>query len=712
MTYSRSLRIKQGDIRVAARGNPFSFSTLAVAIAASLAHSALSAQELEHREEHLEEIVVTSTLHRSRADTVLPVNLLAGEELREKLGATLGATLSEQVGVNSANFGPGVGAPVIRGQSANRVQVLQGGIGNIDASSVSPDHANSLEPALATRIEVVRGPATLLYGNGAIGGVVNVIDGRIPTALPSETRAMLETRHNGVSDQQVSVGMLEGAAGNVAWHVDGVYRESNLVEIPGYAQNAAIVDFDDPTALAEYEEGHGVVNNTSSRSNAQSLGGSWIFDEGYFGIAYNRLDNLYGIPEGTHGAHDEAGDGGEEVGISIDMQQERVDVEFELPLTGIFSEVHGRIGLVDYQHVELEGAESGTRYEQDGIEGRVAVHQSELDGHQGVVGLQVSTREFSALGEEAFIPQTDISTLALFTVQSLDIGALLYETGARIERQTFDQIGSCDNTESSVSGSASALWRFREDSNAVVSVSHSQRAATVDERYSNIQSDCSELPLDLLIAHAATQRLEVGLPSAQKERATNIELGLRKHAGELTGELNVFYNSIGDYIYLADTELEHAGVPVARYRQEDATFVGAEAQLSMPVRRSGDHLSELSLFADYVRAELDTSGDVPRIPPLRAGVELKHSHLNWQAKLRWQEVKEQNKIAFGELPSASYSLLTVYADWHVDFGRQETLIFLRGTNLLDEEIREHPSFLKEVSPAAGRSWELGVRVNF
>ncbi|MBL4820039.1 MAG: TonB-dependent receptor [Gammaproteobacteria bacterium] len=198
------------------------------------------AAELEHEDQAVEEIIVTSTLHRSRADTALTVNILAGEELREKVGATLGDTLQDQIGVTIASFGPGVGAPVIRGHGANRVQVLQGGVGNIDASSISADHSSSLEPSLAERIEVLRGPATLLYGNGAIGGVVNVIDNRIPTSLPDSIGGLIETRNNSASDQQVSVVKLEGAAGQLAWHLDGIYRDSNDVEVKGFAINPTI----------------------------------------------------------------------------------------------------------------------------------------------------------------------------------------------------------------------------------------------------------------------------------------------------------------------------------------------------------------------------------------------------------------------------------------------------------------------------------------
>ena len=239
----------------------------------------LVAQELEHSEPNIEEMIVTSTLHRSRADTAMPVNILAGEELREKVAATLGEMLQDQVGVTTASFGVGVGSPVIRGQGGNRVQVLQGGVGNIDASAISADHANSLEPALAERIEVIRGPATLLYGNGAIGGVVNVIDNRIPTSVPTAVTGIVESRYNSASDQQVTVGRLEGGAGNIAWHLDGVYRESNDVEIPGFAVNPKTVAIADEEELEELLESRGRIPNSSTRANTQTFGASWVFDE-------------------------------------------------------------------------------------------------------------------------------------------------------------------------------------------------------------------------------------------------------------------------------------------------------------------------------------------------------------------------------------------------------------------------------------------------
>jgi iron complex outermembrane recepter protein len=679
----------------------------------SLLSFGLAAAELEHADPAIEEVIVTSTLHRSRADTALPVNILSGEELREKAAATLGETLQDQVGVTVASFGAGVGAPVIRGQSANRVQVLQGGIGNIDASSISADHANSLEPALAERIEVLRGPATLLYGNGAIGGVVNVIDNRIPTRQPGAITGLIESRNNSASDQQVSVLKLEGGAGQFAWHVDGIYRDSNDVEVSGFAINPAIIDPGDEAQRQALLDSRGKLANSNSQASVKTLGASWILDAGYVGFSFNQLANEYGIPGGIpqSGAEGPAAEGG---GTRIVMQQDRVDMELVLPLSGWFKEVHGRASAVDYQHAEVEGSgEIGTLFEQDGVEGRFVFHLDTRGSHDGVLGLHFSHREFSALGEEAFIPATDIDSAALFTVHSIDVANMTYEVGARAERQSLDQLsGHCSDAQTSWSESASAIWHFREDTNLIFALAHSQRSATVEELYSNIDTSCGELPRQRLVSHAATQRLEIGNPNARKEGASNIELGLRKHLGAVTGELNLFYNDIADYIFLFDTGVFEQGVELARYVQEDAAFRGFEAEVNFPLFRSGAHLSELSLFSDYVLAEFDRSGYVPRIPPLRFGGELRHSHLNWQAKLRWTEVQKQSDTGLNESASKGYSLLNFYADYHLPLGDREGMLFFKLNNLLDESIRSHTSLLKGIAPSAGRGVELGLRFEF
>lgn len=706
-----------------------SFKTRVLCAAVATACAPFTYGQDIHTDEVIDEIIVTSSLQQTRAETALPVNVLSGEALRERAASTLGETLKELVGVNSASFGTGVGRPIIRGQTGNRVQVLQGGLSNIDASSISPDHANSVEAVLAERIEVIRGPATLLYGNGAIGGVVNVIDNRIPSSVPEAFTGLVETRNDSASDQQTTVLKLEAGAGAFAFHLDGTYRESNNTTIDGFAVNPRTVDIDDEEALEQLLDSKGRIDNSSTRAHANTGGFSWSFDGGYIGASVGHSRSNYGLPSAAHAHHEDEDhdeehhedeedhdDHEEEGGIRIAMQQDRYDFEGLRELNGFFSQVQGKFSVVDYQHAEIEGnGEIGTVYASEGSEGRFTLTQSPIGSLKGVSGLQLGSKTFSAIGEEAYIAETDIESLGLFSVQSLEVGDFTYEFGLRAERQRLDQAGSaCDDTTNSLSGSASALWRLRDDTNLMFALAHSQRAASVEERFSNIDNGSCAEPADPedFIAHAATQRLEIGDPTADKEQSTNIEIGVRRHLGSVTGDLNVFYNNIKDYLYVRDTGVFVDEVQIARITQEDAVFTGVEAELSLPVSQGQRHLTELSVFGDYVRARLDSNGNVPRIPPLRYGVELAHSHSDWQYKLRLTRVAKQSDVALNERSTNGYTMVNASVDYHANLLGNEFTLFGKANNLLDEEVRNHASVLKDVAPEAGRNLVLGLRFEF
>ena len=699
-------------------------SAVSAAMSTGLVTSSAQAAE-PHSDDVLDEIIVSGTLQRNRAETSLPVNVLSGEALREKAASTLGETLKELVGVNSASFGTGVGMPVIRGQSGNRVQVLQGGVSNIDAAAVSPDHANSVEAALAERIEVVRGPATLLYGNGAIGGVVNVIDNRVPTSMPDALNGLLETRHQSASDQQTSVFKLENGAGQLAWHLDGTYRASNDTRISGYAINPDTVDLTDEEAFAELLASKGFIDNSSTRAQALTGGLSWIFDGGYLGMALNRSETHYGLPTAAHHHHEphdeedhaagEPEEEGPEGGIRIAMQQERLDFEGKTPLGGFFEEANGKLSVVDYQHAEIESnGEVGTVYKNEGSEGRFTFTHRPVGNLMGVTGVQYGSKTFSALGDEAYIATTDIDSIALFTLQSIDVGDMMYEFGIRGEHQNLQQVGNCENSDSSLSGSMSGLWRAREDINLLVSVAHSQRTPTVEELYSNIDAMTCRTQDDehQLIAHAATQRLEIGNPDADKESSTNFEIGLRRHLGQVTGEVNVFYNSISDYLYMRDTGVEVDEIPIAMLTQEDANFRGLEVEFMLPIAGNDVQRTDLTLFGDYVRARFQGGGNVPQIPAKRIGAEISHAHDHWIYKLRATRVASQSDVALRESETDGYTLLNASVDYHATLFAGEATVFGKINNLLDEEIRNHTSLLKDVAPEAGRSVELGLRIEF
>jgi iron complex outermembrane receptor protein len=371
--------------------------------------------------------------------------------------------------------------------------------------------------------------------------------------------------------------------------------------------------------------------------------------------------------------------------------------------------------MVDYEHAEVEGnGEIGTVYANEGYEGRFTVSQAPRGSLMGVSGVQFGSKEFSATGEEAYIAKTDIGSFALFTVQSLEAGDMTYEIGLRGERQSLDQGGSCDTSNSTVSSSASALWRMQEDTNLLLAIAHSQRAPTVEERFSNINTTTCKPPVSDtdLVAHAATQRYEIGKPDADKEHATNIEVGLRRHRGAVTGELNFFYNNIADYLYLRDSGALVDDVEVAYVTQDDAVFRGVEAEVSFPLFSYDEAATQMTLFGDYVRARLDGDGDVPRIPAMRVGAEVTHTHNDWLYKLRATRVAKQTDVALNESETDGYTLLSASVDYHATVFGQEMTVFAQGSNLLDEEIRNHVSVLKDVAPEAGRNLVLGLRLEF
>lgn len=651
---------------------------------------------------HMEEMLVTAPLNKTSAETALPVGVLSGEELRRNAASTLGETLETQLGVGSASFGPGVGLPVIRGQSANRVRVLQDSVGTLDAAAVSPDHANSVEALVAKRIEVLRGPATLLYGNGAIGGVVNVIDNRIPEAAPASTSVAIEQRHNTVSDEDSSVFTVDGGDESWAWHIDGMYRDRNNVEIDGLA-NA------DPDAE---DNSDGFIANSSARSKGLTAGASWIGERGFIGASVSRLENNYGLPPGVHEDHGAVHE--TEADIRLDMEQTRVDVKGAWQLDGHFNRLKLRLAHNDYEHSELEitdaATEVGTTYSNEGSEARLSAEHLAIGGFEGVVGLHLIDRNFAAVGEEAFIPASDISSAALFIVESIERGAMTYEFGLRGEQQRIAPESGCSREEFSSSASASALWQATAESNLMLSLSRSQRSPSIEESYSNIDSElCQPLAEDQMVEHAATGLTEVGNPELDQELSHNLELGWHKHAGSISGELNLFYNRIEDFIYLDIAADTGTGVERADYRQRDAVFKGYEAQLAW----SANNALTLALFSDAVWASFENGGgNVPRISPQRYGLELRYARNDWSAALRNTRVRAQTDVAVDESITSAYTLLNAHLDYHLPLRSAELTLFAKADNLLNETPRNHVSFLKEAAPEAGRGVELGLRLQW
>jgi iron complex outermembrane receptor protein len=705
--------VRLRSVAAASPWSPLAF----VAVLSSFFHNTLAVADdkaAPHQHE-LEEVLVSAPDMRQRGEISQSTSVLSGDALLAAGAATLGDTLQSTPGISSASFGPGVGSPVIRGQSGNRVKVLSNNAGTADASAVSPDHANAVEPLLAEKIEIIRGPATLLYGNGAIGGVVNIIDNRIPTRRADETTGAIEQRHDTNSDQNTSVAKVDTGAGDWALHVDGVYRERNDVRIDGEAIRET-QPHDEEEEEREEEHASGYIPNTGALSKSLTIGNSWITDSGYAGIAVNRLENRYGIPPGAH--HHEVGeeeqDEGEE-NLQIDMKQTRVDAKTGWTLAQSFwKNLEVQLGYSDYEHREIENGATGTRFTNDALETRVEAAHRFNDAWHGVVGFQGSSREFAAVGDEAFIPETDGNTAGIFTVQTYRQGAWTFDAGLRAERSRLSPDGNCSRNDSSVSASTGSVWRFLRATDMTMSVSHSQRSPSIEEYYSNVdtQGCVAKNEGQQPVAHVASQRIEIGNPDLDNETANNIEWGMRQRRGRFTGSFSLFYNDVHDFIYLADSDTLVDDTQVAFYRQQAAVFKGAEFEITWHSSVNDIEHWELGLFGDAVRAEFDDGEWVPRTPPQRLGAEVGFVSVMWSARLRWTEAADQDRVFVNETETEGYSLVTLYADYHMPLAEQELTLFIKGNNLLDEEIRQSSSFIKDVAPDAGRGVEGGIRYLF
>jgi len=656
----------------------FSRHSLTVALAA--VSPLVFANSDSDSQDSAEEVIVTASPFAKSEDTVShPVNVISGEELHNAASATLGETLNGELGVTSSSFGPGVGLPVIRGQSDNRVKVMQDSVGSMDASAASPDHAVTLEPLLATKIEVLRGPAALRYGPGAIGGVVNVLDNRIPDKLPDQLTGGAELRNNSGNDETVGVVSLTGASGPIALHIDGVKRRSGDMDIPGFGP----VNPDENTPK-------GTLANTDAHAKSGSLGASYIGDEGFIGVSLNKQDNNYGVPP----------DGDEQV--RIDMHQTRYDLKGELnnPFAG-FDKLTGHLGHANYEHTEIEDGEPGTRFTNDAWEGRMELLHHHPDSQwQGAVGIQAAQSTFAAIGEEAFIPKSDISSGGIFVVEENTQGHFTYELGARgdfqkITPQNSNGEGGDSLEHHSLNLSGTATWHFTAEQQVSLGLAQAQRAPSVEELLANGP-------------HPATGSYLIGDDKLNEETSTNLELGYHWHGEQAQVSLNGFYNQFADFIYARNLHQQIDDLNGYQYSQADATFRGFEAELKLTLSDSW----QLRLFSDSVRATLDAGGDLPRITPMRAGSELSFDQNHWSGGLTITHAQRQSHPGDGETETAGYTKVDARVSYDFTSGDTHYTLFTKASNLTDEEIRNATSYLRNIAPEAGRSLQVGLRVGF
>lgn len=662
-------------------------------------------------------IIVSDPLGRSQNAVAAGVVVLDGEELQRRSESTLGETLDGIPGINSDTFGGGASRLVIRGQTAPRVKVLSEGAGLFDASDVSPDHAIPVEPMLLDGIEILRGPSALVYGGGAIGGAVNLLDSKIPTHVPENgIEGMIDLR-GGIGDGELSgAGGVTVGAGNIALRLEAAHRDIDDYRVPYYVPPSHAGHDHDHDHGHEDAEGFSRLPGSFNRASTVTLGGSWIGADGYIGVAYTERRSRYGLPghsheyddchpHGTslhcgghgHGDHDhdhEHDHAAAHIPV-VDMLSRRLDMrgEWNDPFAGV-ERLRFSGGYTDYRHDEIDDGEPATTFENDGFDMRTEVQHAPIAGLHGVLGVQFSDNDFVAEGEEGFIPQSNTRNGAVFVMEEYELGDWRFEGALRQEWQRTTAENRPDASHSPFSASLAAHWNFAPGYTGSVSLARSQRAPHVQELYARG-------------IHFATSTYELGNPELAEESANSIEIGLRKTEGPTTFSASLYRYDYDGYIY-AQTLDRHEDFRLVRYTQRDAVFTGVEGSI-------GHEFTPFltgTLFGDYVVAEFDDGSALPRIPAARLGVRADFSHGRWSGGVEYYRVFEQDRIADFETATPGYDMLNASVAYRFGSGPFSSELYLRGTNLLDETALNHASLIKTQAPLRGRHIAFGLRTRF
>lgn len=660
---------------------------------------------------HVDKEIVVTAPYIERLDILSGTSALSGEDLAAETQGQIGDMLTSLPGVSATSFGPGASRPVLRGFQGNRVAVLTDSIGNIDASNTSADHAVTIDALTTERIEVLRGPAVLLFGGQAVGGAVNVIDKRIPRSVPEEAvhidaqagYASAASEYSGGASVDVPVGE------RFVVHVDGSYRNSDDMRIGGYLLSPSLrqeaLDFAaEQTTLGSTEEAanatalagaRGRLPNSGVKTWSAGAGAAFIDDGGNLGVSFNIYDTNYGIAE-----RPEFGAAPEEDGVSIDLRQYRFDLRGEVELgDGLFDKLRLRTGYANYEHVELEGGEVGTQFLSKAIESRLEITQNDRGGWRGANGIQFTTRDFEAIGEEAFVPPTRTNQIGLFSLQEFDMGDLEAEIALRfdlanLEAQTLG-VSRRFNNVSAAFGVGYNIGDLKLGTN----ISRTGRAPSVEELYSNGP-------------HVATQSFEIGDITLTSERSWNGEIYARYDSTRVDFSATLYANRFNSFIYESATGVVQDDLPVFQYFQRKARVWGVEAEASANLGSLGTFDVVVDGVADYVRANINGAGPVPRIPPLRllGGLELQSGHLDLRGEVEWSA--DQNRVASFETPTDGFTMVNASMTWR-PFGRDKNIALIAAANnIFDVEARRAASFTKDFVPLSGRDFRVTARLSF
>ena len=654
------------------------------------------------------DIIVTAPFNRDRADVLAGTSVLTGQALTRDLRPTIGETLSHQPGVSATSFGPNASRPVLRGFQGERVRVLKEGIGSIDVSNTSVDHAVVINPLTADRIEVLRGPNALLYGSSAIGGVVNVIDSRIPRRVPDEAvHVDAIASYGSAAQERASSGAIDlPIGGQFVAHVDGSYtktgdlRTGGLLLSPALRAQARASGNAGVRALARLS---GDLPNSAARTWEVAGGLAYIGDRGNIGVSFGHYDSLYGVP--IRFSLDPAVEAEQ---VRLKVRQDRADLRAELPTGGGFlDEIRLRAGFADYRHAEIDDTGAiGTTFLNKSIEARLELAQTQRGSWQGASGAQYSVRDFNVIGAEAFVPKNVTQQIGIFTLQQFASGPFKFEVGGRYEHtnSTADTSPTIGNPPYSrrfdaYSGSVGVGYAMTPDIRVGLSLAHSERAPAAEELYAKGP-------------HAGTQAFEIGDPRFAKERSNGAELSLRGSGTGYAFSLAGYYSRFSNYIYEVQTGDVEDDLPVFQFLQGNAEYAGVEGEAKVTLAQLGDFKVEADVLGDYTRARILRCGPVPRIPALRllGGLTASSAKVEARGEVEW--VDRQDRVTGFETTTPGYTMVNASLAFR-PFGRDSNTSFVASANnIFDAEARRHASFLKDYAPLAGRDFRVTARLAF
>ena len=702
-----------------------SLLALAAALAASSANAQATAQESDaveasaeaaaaepgsaaqaHHHDEEERLVVTG-VRRAAGDVLGGVSVLDKAELTREVRPSIGETLARQPGVSSTSFGPTASAPVLRGLSGDRVRILTDGIGSLDLSSSGPDHKVAINPITAERIEVLRGPAALLFGSSAIGGVVNVIDARIPRheQEPPLGFDALASYGSAANERSVNLGIDVPVTSHFVIHADGNYSKTDDLRTGGHIlsnelREEAMASADPAIqALADLK---GDLPNSKSKTKEGAIGAAYVDGGLNVGLSYTRQESTYQVP--IRYSLDPAI---EAEAPTIDLEQDRFDARAEIPLSGFFSQARARGGYADYHHDELEDTgEIGSSFFSKGGEGRFELVQADHGGWGGTSGVQYLERTARIRGGEKFLPDSRQKQAGLFTLQTYLTGPWRFEGGARVEVSKLtakedEQLATPSRKVdfTTLSGSVGGQYEFSPGWRAGLSLSHAERAPSIDELFSNGP-------------HGASQSFEVGNPDLKKEKSNSIELSLHGKAGPVQLTANAYYNHFTNFIFQSPTGEVEDDLPVFAFLNGKAKFQGFEVQAASKLGTALGIEWHGELQGDAVRVTVKDFGPAPFIPPLRVLAALSGERGQVDGRLEVEHAFDHDRTAPNETDTDGYTMVNAAFDWHPLAGRPELSLSLAANNIFDVEARRSTSILKDFAPLAGRDIRLTARVGF